>query len=115
MIPHSAEEYLRPVAEAAGIALNSVVPFSDPDRMISLSSEAFAESRVARGNVFAAFFKMEGVMDFRLWGSLVMVVGMIGILIVIYSYSAKAVEEENKRRRYEERMRILMESDQEAK
>ena len=44
-----------------------------------------------------------------------MVVGMIGILIVIYSYSAKAVEEENKRRRYEERMRILMESDQEAK
>ena len=27
--------------------------------MISLSSEAFAESRVARGNVFAAFFKME--------------------------------------------------------
>ena len=58
---------------------------------------------------------MEGVMDFRLWGSLVMVVGMIGILIVIYSYSAKAVEEENKRRRYEERMRILMESDQEAK
>ena len=72
-------------------------------------------SLYALQKAFAAFFKMEGVMDFRLWGSLVMVVGMIGILIAIYSYSAKAVEEENKRRRYEERMRILMESDQEAK
>ena len=61
---------------------------------------------------FASFFKMEGVMDFRLWGSLVMIVAMIGILIIVYTYSAKAVQEEAKRRRYEERMRILMESDE---
>ena len=60
---------------------------------------------------FATFFKMDGVMDFRLWGTLVMIIAMIGLLIVIFYYTNKTVQEENKRRRYEERMRILMESD----
>lgn len=60
---------------------------------------------------FATFFKMSGVMDFRLWGTLVMIVAMIGLLIVIFYYTNKTVQEENRRRRYEERMRILMESD----
>ena len=54
---------------------------------------------------------MDGVMDFRLWGTLVMIIAMIGLLIVIFYYTNKTVQEENKRRRYEERMRILMESD----
>ncbi len=60
---------------------------------------------------FATFFKMSGVMDFRLWGTLAMIIAMIGLLIVIFYYTNKTIQEENKRRRYEERMRILMESD----
>ncbi len=61
---------------------------------------------------FATFFNMSGVMDFRLVGSLAMVVAMIGFLIAIFYYSNKMAQEENKRRRYEERMRILMEGDE---
>lgn len=62
---------------------------------------------------FASFFKMQGVMDFRIVGTVAMIIAMIGVLIVVFSYTAKTVELEAKKRRHEERMRILMESDQE--
>lgn len=61
---------------------------------------------------FASFFHMNGVMDFRLWGSLLMVVSMIAFLIAIAAYSNKAEQEEAKERRRAERMRILMEADE---
>jgi hypothetical protein len=60
---------------------------------------------------FAAFFKMQGVMDFRIVGTVAMIIAMIGILIVVFSYTAKAAELEAKQRRREERMKILMESE----
>ena len=60
---------------------------------------------------FAAFFGMSGAMDFRLWGTLVMVVAMIAFLIAIFAYTAKSNNEEAARRRKEERMKILMDMD----
>ena len=61
---------------------------------------------------FAAFFGNEGsVLDFRLWGSLVMIVAMIAFLIAIYAFTAKSNTEEAARRRKEERMKILMDMD----
>ncbi len=60
---------------------------------------------------FAAFFGMQGVMDFRLWGSLVMIVAMIAFLIAIFAYTAKSNNEEAARRRKEERRKILMDMD----
>lgn len=63
----------------------------------------------------AQFFKMQGVMDFRLVGTLFMIVAMIAIIIAIFYYSNKAIQEANRERRYQERMRILMEADNEQK
>lgn len=61
---------------------------------------------------FATFFGQEGkVFDFRLWGTLVMVVAMIGFLIAIYAYSNKAQAEIDAARRKKERMAILDEFD----
>ena len=61
---------------------------------------------------FAAFFGMkESVMDFRLWGTGVMLVAMIAFLIVIFVYSSKATNEVAAERRREERRRILEETD----
>lgn len=64
---------------------------------------------------FAAFFHMDGVMDFRVVGTIAMVIAMIGILIVVFSYTSKASELEAKKRRQAERMKILMEADEEKK
>ncbi len=64
---------------------------------------------------FATFFKMDGAMDFRLWGSLVMIVAMIAFLIAIYAYSSKAANEEAAKRRKEERLKILMDLDLQTK
>lgn len=50
-------------------------------------------------------------LDFRLVGSLFMIVTMIGFLIVVYYYSTKANQLEAKERRKQERMRILMEDE----
>ena len=61
---------------------------------------------------FATFFHMEaGVIDFRLWGSLVMIVAMIAFLIAIFAFTNKSNQEEAARRRKEERMKILMDLD----
>lgn len=60
---------------------------------------------------FATFFKMDGVMDFRLWGTLVMIVAMIAFLIAIYAYTNKSNTEEAAARRKAERMKILMDLD----
>ncbi len=60
---------------------------------------------------FATFFHMTGVMDFRLWGSLVMIVAMIAFLIAIFAFTNKSNQEEAARRRKEERMKILMDLD----
>lgn len=60
---------------------------------------------------FATAFHMNGVMDFRLWGTLVMVVAMIAFLIAIYAYSLRASREEAAERRRKERMAILMDFD----
>lgn len=64
---------------------------------------------------FATFFHMNGVMDFRLWGTLVMAISMIAFLIAIYAYTAKATNEEANQRRKEERMKILMDMDIQTK
>ena len=60
---------------------------------------------------FATFFHINGVMDFRLWGSLVMIVAMIAFLIAIFAFTNKSNQEEAARRRKEERMKILMDLD----
>ena len=61
---------------------------------------------------WAAFFGMpEGsVLDFRIVGSIVMVVSMLCFFIAIYAYSSKVSEEKAVERRREERMKILMET-----
>lgn len=64
---------------------------------------------------FATFFGMNGVMDFRLWGSLVMVIAMIAFLIAIFAYSSKSNNEEAAERRKAERMKILMDLDIQTK
>lgn len=64
---------------------------------------------------FATFFGMTGAMDFRLWGSLVMIIAMIAFLIAIFAYSSKATNEEAKKRRKAERMKILMDLDIQTK
>lgn len=62
---------------------------------------------------FASFFNMSGVMDFRLWGTLVMAVAMIAFLIAIFAYSAKATNQAAAERRKAERLKILMDLDSE--
>ena len=62
---------------------------------------------------FASFFNMSGVMDFRLWGTLVMAVAMIAFLIAIFAYSAKANNQAAAERRKAERLKILMDLDSE--
>ncbi len=64
---------------------------------------------------FATFFGMTGAMDFRLWGSLVMIIAMIAFLIAIFAYSSRATSEEAAKRRKEERMKILMDLDIQTK
>jgi predicted membrane protein len=64
---------------------------------------------------FATFFGMSGAMDFRLWGSLVMIVAMIAFLISIFAYSSRATSEAAAKRRKEERMKILMDLDIQTK
>ncbi len=59
----------------------------------------------------AAFFGGTGIADFRIVGTCFMLVAMIGFLITIYHYSNKVSQQAAEKRRYEERMRILMESD----
>ncbi|MCH3966742.1 MAG: hypothetical protein LKE52_03890 [Bacilli bacterium] len=59
----------------------------------------------------ATFFKQTGVCDFRLWGTLFMIVALIGFLISIYHYSNKASDEEAAKRRHAERLRILMDEE----
>ena len=61
---------------------------------------------------FAALFKRpEGtVWDFRIFGTILMVVAMIGLLIVIFYFSNKIARDEAEARRKEERRRILMAS-----
>ncbi len=57
---------------------------------------------------FATFFKREGsVFDFRIFGTIIMVVSMLGFLISVYFYSLKEAKEIAKKRRIEERKRIL--------
>lgn len=60
---------------------------------------------------FAKFFHMQGAMDFRLWGTIVMVVMMICFLITVYAYADRAEKKKAAERRKAERMRILMEAD----
>jgi uncharacterized membrane protein len=60
---------------------------------------------------FATFFGMSGAMDFRLWGSLVMIISMIAFLIAIFAYTSRAANEAAAKRRKEERMKILMDLD----
>lgn len=62
---------------------------------------------------FASFFKMDGVMDFRLWGTLVMAVAMVAFLIAIFAYSSKATNQAAAERRKAERLKILMDLDSE--
>lgn len=60
-------------------------------------------------SVATAFGGKEGaVADFRLIGSLIMVVIMFGFLISIYAYSLKESKEIAKKKRQEERLRILL-------
>lgn len=60
---------------------------------------------------FASAFGQTGAMDFRLWGTLVMVVAMIAFLIAIFAYSNKATNEEAAERRRQERLAILRDAD----
>lgn len=62
---------------------------------------------------WAAAWKMSGVIDLRIFGTLVRLVARIGIIIVVNAYTSKAKNEEAKKRRLEERKRILREADQE--
>ncbi len=61
---------------------------------------------------WATFFGMaEGsILDFRIAGSVVMIVSMLLFFVIIYLFSSKANEELAAERRRQERMRILMES-----
>ncbi len=61
---------------------------------------------------WASFFGMaEGsILDFRIVGSIVMIVSMLLFFVIIYLYSSKANEEMASERRRQERLRILMES-----
>ena len=57
---------------------------------------------------FATFFNKDGsVFDFRIFGTIIMVVCMFGYLISVYFYSLKEAREIAKKRRVEERKRIL--------
>lgn len=57
---------------------------------------------------FATFFGHNGaVFDFRIFGTIIMVVAMLGFLISIYLYSLKEAKEIANKRRIEERNRIL--------
>lgn len=57
---------------------------------------------------FATFFKHDGaVFDFRIFGTIIMVVSMLGFLISVYLYSLKEAKEIANKRRIEERNRIL--------
>ena len=58
---------------------------------------------------FATFFKSKegAVFDFRIFGTIVMVVSMLGFLLSVYLYSLKETKEIAKKRRIEERNRIL--------
>lgn len=57
----------------------------------------------------AAFGQAEGtVWDFRVAGTIFMVVAMIGFLIVIFYYTDKMTKDAAERKRKEERQRILM-------
>lgn len=71
---------------------------------------------------WAAFFGMpEGsILDFRVVGTIVMVVSMLLFFVAIYVYATKASEREAEERRRQERLRILMDnpidlSDKESK
>lgn len=61
---------------------------------------------------WAAFFGMpEGaILDFRVVGTVVMVVSMLCFFVAIYVYATKASEREAEERRRQERLRILMDS-----
>ncbi len=55
----------------------------------------------------ATFFGVDGIVDFRLVGTIIMLVAMVFLLIVIYVYSTKVNEKIAAERRAEERRRIL--------
>ena len=61
---------------------------------------------------WASFFGMpEGsILDFRILGSVIMIVCMLVFFVVIFLFSSKASEEKAAERRRQERMRILMDS-----
>ncbi len=61
---------------------------------------------------WAAFFGMpEGsILDFRVVGTIVMVVSMLLFFIAIYVYATKASEREAEERRRQERLKILMDN-----
>ena len=61
----------------------------------------------------ASAWHRNGVIDFRIFGTIVRFVARIGIIIVVNAYTAKAKNEEAKKRRLEERKRILREADKE--
>jgi flagellar biogenesis protein FliO len=63
----------------------------------------------------AAAFGGKGIADFRIVGTCFMLVAMVGFLIALYYYATKISQKEAEKRRYEERMRILMAGESTAK
>lgn len=59
----------------------------------------------------ASFFNVEGIIDFRIVGTIIMLIAMVLFLIVIYVYSTKANERMAAERRAQERRRILFEDE----
>ncbi len=72
-----------------------------------ISSNILYQAEKAWGEAFG----MSGRFSFAIFGTIVMVVAMLGFFIVIYYYASKESEQENTIRRIEERRRILEEAD----
>lgn len=86
--------------------------------MAILGTCAYNVGRISANTLYGAekawarFFGMAdgSILDFRIVGTVVMIVSMLCFFIAIYAYSSKVSEEKAAERRRQERLRILMES-----
>ncbi len=73
----------------------------------NISNDPVAQAMIQ----FSVFLKRSSVLDWRIFGSELMVIAMVGFIITTIIYMNKFVKEKASKKKYNERLEILMNSD----
>ena len=60
---------------------------------------------------FSIFLNRTTILDWRILGSIIMIIAMVGFIISVTVYTNKYIKEKTSKKKYKERLKILMSSD----